>query len=194
MAGTKSGITNSPFIGISQFHIAKMITDPAEGTATYAEMIHIPQLREVQIKPQTNEESLYADDAAVESSNVVSKYQLTVDMANIPLEYRALLCGHDYDDKTGIMTIKSTDAAPYFLVAFQANKSNGKARFIKFVKVKFAEPDEDAKTKEENISYNTPQMTATAVYRNSDHVAVMQADEEAEGYIEQTKTDWFVTA
>ena len=36
---TTSGITNSPFIGVDNFHIAKMLADPAGGKATYDDII-----------------------------------------------------------------------------------------------------------------------------------------------------------
>ena len=194
MADTiKSGITNSPFIGVSNFHVAKLLTDPAGGTATYDTMISFPWLRQVQIQPQTNEQTLYVDDAAIASSNVISKYNLTIDTADFPLEYKALILGHTFDSTTGTMNVKSTDTAPYFMIAFQSNKANGGCRYVKFAKVKFAEPQENSKTKEENISYNTPQMTATAIYRDSDHVALMQADTEATGYVEDTGKNWYST-
>ena len=194
MADTiKSGITNSPFIGVSNFHVAKLLTDPAGGTATYEAMISFPWLRQVQIQPQTNEQTLYADDAAVASSNVTSKYNLTIDTADFPLEYKALLLGHEFDSTTGTMSVKATDTAPYFMIAFQSNKADGGCRYVKFTKVKFAEPKEDSKTKEENISYNTPQMTATAIYRDSDRVALQQADTEATGYTESTGKNGYST-
>lgn len=34
-------------------------------------------------------------------------------------------------------------------------------------------------------------MTATAIYRTSDGVSLEQADEEADGYVDTTGTDWY---
>lgn len=188
---TKSGITNSPLIGVQNFHVAKLVTDPSTGKATYEEAIHFPWLREVQIKPKTSEATLYADNASVATAKAVSEYDLTFGTATFPLEYKALLLGHKYDEKTGTMSVSSDDTAPYFMVMFQSDKANGKKRFVKFTKVQFAEPEETAQTKEENISYQTPSMTATAIYRACDKVALMQADEEAEGFTEATGANWF---
>ena len=187
----KSGITNSPFVGISNFHVAELLTDPDGGTATYDASIHIPQVREINVSPSSNTADLYADNQAVATATATSKYELTIGTATLPLEYKALLLGHAYD--AGKITVKSTDAAPYFMVAFESTKANGKKRFVRFAKVKFSEPKEDSKTKEENISFNTPQMTATAIYRASDAVCLEQADEEADGYVETTGTNWYTT-
>lgn len=187
----KSGITNSPFIGVENFHVAKLLTDPDGGTATYDTPIHIPQVREINVAPSSNTADLYADNQAVATATTTSKYELTIDTATLALEYKALLLGHTY--AAGKITVKSTDTAPYFMVAFESTKANGKKRFVKFAKVKFSEPKEDSKTKEENISFNTPQMTATAIYRTSDSVCLEQADEEADGYVETTGANWYTT-
>ena len=184
-----SGITNSPFIGLTNLHIAKLKDDPAGGTATYEDMISFPWIREAQIQPQNNQQTLYADNMGVATANVISRFDLTIDTATMPLEYRALLLGHDYNN--GVMTINKEDAAPYFMVAFESTKQNGKKRFVKFTKVQFTEPTEDSKTKEEQIAFNTPQLTAQAIYRTSDGVALLQADEEGDGYVATTGTDWY---
>lgn len=196
MAGTMitSGITNSPIIGINNFHVAKMLTDVSGSTPTYEDPISIPWLRKVEIKPQNNSVQLYADNQSVATSNVMANYQLTIEMAGVPLEYKALLLGHNYDNTTGIMTVNKEDAAPYFEIMFESTKQNGKKRFVKFTKVQFSEPDESNSTKEENITYSSPSMTATAIYRTSDGVALKQADEEASGYVASTGSSWFTTA
>ena len=187
---TTSGITNSPFIGVDNFHIAKMLTDPAGGKATYDEILSFPWLRSVGIEPQSDDATLYADNQAVDTANVTSKYNLTIDTATLPLEYKALLLGHSIEN--GVMTVTSEDTAPYFAVMFETTKRNGKKRFVKFLKVQFSEPSETAQTKEEGISYNTPSMSAVAIYRN-DKKVLLQADEESEGYTASIGESWYTS-
>lgn len=187
---TTSGITNSPFIGVDNFHIAKMLTDPAGGKATYDDIISFPWLRSVGIEPQSDDATLYADNQAVDTANVTSRYNLTIDTATLPLEYKALLLGHSFEN--GVMTVTSEDTAPYFAVMFETTKRNGKKRFVKFLKVQFSEPSETAQTKEEGISYNTPSMSAVAIYRN-DKKVLRQADEEADGYTASIGEGWYTS-
>ncbi|MBQ8698766.1 MAG: phage tail protein [Schwartzia sp.] len=187
---TTSGITNSPFIGVDNFHIAKLLTDPVNGKATYDEVISFPWLRSVSIVPQTDDATLYADNQAVDTANVTSRYSLTIDTATLPLEYKALLLGHTIEN--GVMTVTSEDNAPYFAIMFETTKRNGKKRYVKFLKVRFSEPSETAQTKEEGVTYNTPSMTATAIYRN-DKKAIYQADEEADGYVSTTGANWYAS-
>lgn len=191
MQNIKSGITNSPFIGINNLHIAKLVNDPADGSnATYGEIISYPWLRQIQIEPQSSSETLYADNKSVAVANGTSQFNLTIETATLPLEYKALLLGHSYED--GVMTVHSEDNAPYFAVMFETTKQNGKKRFVKFLKVQFAEPSESSSTKEENISYSTPSIKATAIYRN-DGKALLQADEEADGYAAATGANWYAS-
>lgn len=187
---TTSGITNSPFIGVDNFHIAKMLADPAGGKATYDDIISFPWLRSVGIEPQSDDATLYADNQAVDTANVTSRYNLTIDTATLPLEYKALLLGHSFEN--GVMTVTSEDTAPYFAVMFETTKRNGKKRFVKFLKVQFSEPSETAQTKEEGISYNTPSMSAVAIYRN-DKKVLLQADEEADGYTASIGEGWYAS-
>lgn len=187
----KSGIVNSALVGISNFHVAKVLDDPTSGATTYDTVISVPQLRQVQIKPKNNSASLYGDNVAVETANATSEYELTIETAQLPTEYRALLMGHTFDSATGTMKVSGDDVAPYFAVMFEAQKNNGKKRFVRFTKVKFAEPDETYKTKEESISFTTPSITGTAIYRNSDKLALVQADEEATGYQATTGEKWY---
>ncbi len=187
---TTSGITNSPFIGVDNFHIAKMLADPAGGKAAYDDIISFPWLRSVGIEPQSDDATLYADNQAVDTANVTSRYNLTIDTATLPLEYKALLLGHSFEN--GVMTVTSEDTAPYFAVMFETTKRNGKKRFVKFLKVQFSEPSETAQTKEEGISYNTPSMSAVAIYRN-DKKVLLQADEEADGYTVSIGEGWYTS-
>ena len=46
-------------------------------------------------------------------------------------------------------------------------------------------------TKEENIKYDTPTISAKAIYRLSDGQWYAKADEEATGFIAETGTKWY---
>ena len=130
---------------------------------------------------------------SVATANDTSEYDLTIEVATLPVEYKAFLLGHTYDKTTGTIKATADDAAPYFMVMFSSTKQNGKNRFVRFAKVLFSEPDETSKTKEASVSFNTPSMSAKAIYRTSDKVVYEQADEEADGYVAATGTNWFIT-
>lgn len=189
MAAPKAGITNSPFIGLQGFHVAKMVDDQAGGTASYEEILAVPHIRQIAIKAQNSSATLYADNQAVDSASTTSEYELTIDVAALPLEYKAYLLGHELKD--GVMTASKEDVSPYFAVMFESTKKNAKKRYCKFLKVQFSEPDESPQTKANSLQYNTPSLTAKAIYRTSDGVAYKQADEETTGFTSEMAAAWY---
>ena len=60
---------------------------------------------------------------------------------------------------------------------------------MKFYKIVFSEPSVNGATKEENISYQTPTITAKAIYRLSDGNVYTYADSES-GY-DDTEGNWY---
>ena len=192
MAAPTSGQTTGQFIGISNLHVAAMLTDVAGGAATYDTPLDMGKvLIQVQIQPSNNTAQLYADNQSIDSANSLAEVQLTFETAALPLEYQAYLLGHTVTN--GVMTVGKDDVAPYVAVMFQSDKRNGKRRFVKFYKVQFQEPDETENTKGENIEYNTPTMTATAIYRLSDGKLKDVADEEDPDFVDTTATNWYTT-
>ena len=83
--------------------------------------------------------------------------------------------------------------APYFAVMFQSDKRNGNKRLMKFFKVMFEEPSVKGATKEANISYQTPTLTAKAIYRLSDGNSYTYADIESAGLDAETASNWYTT-
>ena len=188
MAKPASNLVSGQFINIQKLHVAKLLTDTAGGAATYEEPIDLGKvLRSVDIKPSTSTADLYADGQSIDSASNTASYELTFDTAALPLEYIAYLLGHSFEG--GQMVAHKDDVAPYFGVMFQSDKRNGGTRFIKFFKVSFSEPSVTGSTKEENISYQTPTITAKAIYRLSDGKSYAYADTES-GY-DNTGDSWY---
>ena len=183
-------LTSGQFINIQKLHIAKMLTDESGGTATYEKPIPLGKLlRRLDIKPQTNQAELFADGQSVDTASNTASYDLTFDTAALPLEYTAYLLGHIIEN--GVMKAGKDDVAPYFAVLFQSDKRNGKKRYTKFYKVQFTEPSESGNSKQESIQFDTPTLTAKAIYRLSDGLSYAKADEEAAGFAAETGSKWY---
>ena len=57
-----ANLTSGQFINVEKLHIAKMLTDVPNGTATYEPPISLGKiLRKVDIKPKTSQAELFAD-------------------------------------------------------------------------------------------------------------------------------------
>lgn len=187
----KSGITNSHFIGVQDFYIALLNKDEPGSAAEYGEMIHLPEIIKIGMTPQTKEATLYADNHAVDAAKSTGEYKIALDMAVVPMEYRALLLGHKLEK--GELVASSDDAPPFVGIAFVATKSNGTKRLTKFLKCRFAEPTDEAETKGENIKFNTPKMEGTAIFRTTDKLVYKILDEEAEGTTPEAVEAFFKT-
>lgn len=187
MAKPANQLTSGQFINIQRLHVAKLLTDTAE-KATYEEPIDLGKvLRSVDIKPTNNTADLYADGQTIETASNTASYELTFDTVALPLEYMAYLLGHKFEN--GVMTANKDDTAPYFAILFQSDKRNGGKRYMKFLKCQFAEPSVKGTSKEDKISYQTPTITAKAIYRISDGNSYTYADTES-GY-DNSLADWY---
>ena len=175
-------------IGLSNLHVFKLESDDASG-AKYGEAIAVPEIVSVSIEPQNQQAKLYADNQSVDAANTVSEYKLSIEMAGLSLEHKALLLGHSYEN--GQTVAGKEDVSPFFAVAFDCLKSNGKKRYMKFLKVQFAEPKENPKTKADKIEFNQPSIEGTAIYRSFDGNVYKAADEDEKDFDATVATNWY---
>ena len=190
MAAPTSGQTSAQYIGVSNLTVAKQLTDVAGGSATYDTPLSLGKvLIQVQLQPQTATADLYADNQSIDSVNVIQKVNISINTAALPLEYTAYLLGHSVTN--GVMTVDKDDVPPYVAVMFESNKRNGKKRYVKYYKVQFSESDSTENTQGENIEYNTPTLEGSMIYRLSDGLLGIIADEEAPDYVASTGASWF---
>ena len=190
MSAPTSGQVSAQYIGVSNLTVAQQLTDVAGGSSTYDTPLSLGKvLIQVQLQPQTAKADLYADNQSIDSVNVVQKVNISINMAALPLEYTAYLLGHSVVN--GVMTVDKDDVPPYVAVMFESNKRNGKKRYVKYYKVQFAESDSTENTQSENIEYNTPTLEGSMIYRLSDGLLGIIADEEAPDYVASTGASWF---
>ena len=180
MATPSANKSSGQFINIQKLHVAKLLTDTAGGTTTYDTPISLGKvLRQVDISPTNSTVDAYADGQTIDSATNTAAYELTFETAALPLEYQAYLLGHSFSN--GEMIVTKDDVAPYFGIKFQSDKRNGTARYMTFYKVQFQEPSLTNRTKEADIEFQMPTITAKAIYRLSDGKPYKASDAE-EGF------------
>ena len=187
MANPATGLVSGQFISVQKFHAAKLLTDTAEATTYDTPLDFGKILRQVQITPTNNSVNAHADGQVIDTAVNTSEYEMTIETAALPLEYIAFLLGHTYEN--GMMVSSKDDIAPFFAIMYQSDKRNGKARYHKFYKVQFQEPEQTNKTKEENVEFAYPTIKATAIYRLSDGRAYAYGDDEDENFDASTFYD-----
>lgn len=149
-------------IGISNFHYAVMDTEEtASSPATYDTVKAVPGLVSVNVETTSNTATLYADNGPYETAASLGDVNLTVDLADLPLEVQADLLGHTLT--SGQLDSKASDVSPYTAVMFEFLMGNGKKRCVKLYKGKFTEPSDTAQTRGENVEFQTSEITASFV-------------------------------
>lgn len=162
-------------IGLKNIYYAKLTKDDTTG-ATYETPKKIGNAISVDIKTNSNTAKLYGDDMAVASNTTILDSTVTIETTDIPMEDRAILLGHTVHNETGLITAKGSDSPPYVAILFESDTHDGKTRYYKWLKGKFAPTQETINTRGENLEYQTPKMEATFVARQYDGAYEMIAD------------------
>jgi phi13 family phage major tail protein len=158
-----SGVT----VGLKNLHYAPLTKDDQAGV-TYSTPIKIAGAIEAKITPQTNSSTLYADDGAAETSSAMGEVLVEINIKSLPTDVQKALLGHTLNSD-GVLIKKSDDVAPYVAIGFQSANSDGSIKYVWLYKGKFELPEENYKTKSENVEYQTPTTKATFVKREFDN-------------------------
>lgn len=175
-------------IGVKNLHYAILKTDDATGV-TYDTPIKIAGVKTIDVKPSSGVDTLYGDDAPYDVADYLGDIEVSIETAQLELADIAALLGHTVT--AGVMDFKSTDSAPYVAILFESQKSNGKKRFVKLLKGKFSEPEENYQGKDSSIKWNTIKLTGHFVVREYDQAWKRISDEDAADYAAETGTKWY---
>ena len=180
-------------VGISNLHIAAMTTEDTATTApVYGTLIAVPGIIQADINPNSINGTLYADNGAYEAATSgLGDGTVTIELADLPQDVQALIFGHTATK--GVMSKLTSDQAPYVGIRFECVKASGAVRFISIPKVKFSEPQETVKTKDNSITFQTGKCEGKMVQRKNDKQYYKFADTDAEGYEAATGTAWYTT-
>lgn len=177
-------------IGLSDLHYAKLTTDPATGTATYATPVPMSGVISAKVNPNASSDTLFADDGPYETATSLGKISLELNVADLTFEDEAALLGHTVDPN-GVLIRKSTDVPPWVAVGFKTLKSNGKYRYVWLAKGKFSPSQQEYQTNAEKVNFVTPTIAGSFVKRDCDDEWERHLDEDATGYTSTQGTNWF---
>lgn len=152
-------------IGISKFHYAvQTAEETASADATYGTTKAVPGLVSIEVTTEAQSNTLYADNGPYETASAMGAVNVSIDLADLPLDVQADLLGHTYTstpDKT--LVKKASDNAPYVAIMFEFLMGSGVKQCVKLYKGKFSEPAQNGQTKGENVEFGTNSITAQFV-------------------------------
>lgn len=175
-------------IGVSDFHVAELLTDAPGEQTTYGEPERMPGLINVGLTKTVPEASLYTDDKLDEYVAELTGMEISVNAKELDAKQEAKLLGKEVDTHGGVVT-GGNDNAPYFAVMFRSKKSDGNYQYRVMYKVRFRPYDETYDTKGENITFQTSTITGAVLGRQFDGNFDYKLDESEEN--EDVIKAWF---
>lgn len=178
-------------IGLRDVYYALLTQDDITLGVTYSAPVRMIGAITANINPNSSIETLFADDGPMETASTIGQIELELNLADIPLDVRAVLLGHTYVVATGELVEKSSDIPPWLAIGFRSLKTNGDYRYVWLVKGKFMIPEDEHETKGDSITFQTPSISGSFVKRDYDDVYRKMGDEDDAAFNPAT---WFTAA
>jgi phi13 family phage major tail protein len=139
--------------GLRGFRYCKLTTD-SETTLEYDSVIKkLLGARNVKISPKVNTGELYGDDQLLETSVAIGAIEVEIDVAELTLQERADWLGYTYEN--GVLTETKDFNPPFIALGFEAPKSDGQTRMKWLLKGKAEPLEEEGKTQEDKVEFQT---------------------------------------
>lgn len=98
--------------GVEDCKIAQLLTDPAAGTATYANPIDVPGIKTVQISGTVDSKELRGDNRLLDSNSTITNITVAVTHAKLSMNALEVLLGGTAG--TNSFDLAGTDTLNYF--------------------------------------------------------------------------------
>lgn len=165
-------------IGLKKLFYAILSADSLT-TLTYGTPVQVSGLINADIKPGAQSSTLFADDGPREVGTTLGEIDVTIELADLTPAVAAALLGATVDTTTGELAQKATDVAPYVAIMFESAKADGNTRYVKLLKGKFAPNEENYKTKDNSVTFQTPKITGKFVARIKDSEWIRKIDSDS---------------
>lgn len=129
----------------------------------------------VNMSSESEDNDLYGDGIIQETETNMGKTTLEMQINYLAPAAEADLRGHEFDQTTGVTTIKDTDVAPYAAFGFMMQNAGDEYIGVWLVKAKLQEPNIETQQKEgATTNYSTPTITASGVTRREDSIRILK--------------------
>ena len=156
-------------MGLKYLAWAKIKDEPEKTEPTYDSGKEIGKIVSLNVAIANSEGKLYANDQLAEYASEFSEGDLTAETDNISLEDQAAMLGATYNEEDGYVG-GTGDTAPYGGIGgYQVLMVKGEKLFRSWVypKVKAMQPDLDATTKGDSVSFGTQPIKMKVAATNS---------------------------
>lgn len=155
----------APRTNLKKIHVAPLTKDDSTGV-TYGPLRQILDAVKASIDPKVSSEKAYGDGVAKYIAEAVTEIEVEFETLGLSLEDQAFLVGGTI--KNGVLVDGEKNQAPWVAFGFEAEKADGKRRFVWLFKGKFSLFKEEYKTKEDKTEFQGDTIKGTFVLRNFD--------------------------
>lgn len=139
--------------GLRGFRFCVLKSDTEE-KLEYEELIKkLVGARNIKMSPKTSSGELRGDDGLLAVESAIDSIEVEIDIAELTLEERAILTGQKFVN--GVLKENKDGKAPEIAFGFMAPLSSGGMRMKWLLKGKVEPLEEEAKTKEDKIEFQT---------------------------------------
>lgn len=165
-----------PMVGLEKLYVAALTKDD-NTSVTYDVPRYLAGIKEIGIKPKVSSDEFYAENQLWMSESTLSSVDIEIDITDLTQEDEAFLLGHKISADGGIIR-SANDKAPDVAILFQANKGNGKSRFVVLYRGNFSLSDEAYKGKEGKSNMQSKKLKATFAPLKNNKMWSYKIDEE----------------
>lgn len=183
----------APRIGLDEVHIAKVISDDANGIV-YDTPIALKGAVNATVNPNSDVATDYGDNGVFFVTNNRGNTEMTLELIDVDPTVLALMLGQA---KVNGVTIETPlDQSPYFAVGFRvwiAGEKDGERRYQYFwyAKGKFSVPETGGSTKTESIEFGHINLTAQFAQTIANGVICSHARSDDDETPASVITNWF---
>ena len=155
-------------IGLSMPIIAKYNFNAETRVITYSDAFRCGEAMTTTITPNYVTGALYGDNKKVDEASEFVDATLAIGSTIMPSSAPSILFGHDVNGTTGVETSGANDVSNYVGYGVTVKNSDGSYDALVLYKAKFTEGAENFQTKGSSMNYVTPQLSGSAVTRDTD--------------------------
>ena len=183
----------APRIGLDEVHIAKVISDDANGIV-YDTPIALKGAVNASVNPNSDVATDYGDNGVFFVTNNRGNTEMTMELIDVDSTVLAQMLGQS---KVNGVTIETPlDQSPYFAVGFRvwiAGEKDGERRYQYFwyAKGKFSVPETGGSTKAESIEFGHINLTAQFAQTIYNGIICTHARSDDDEVSSSVITNWF---
>ena len=175
-------------IGADSFYMAKLLTDPVGGPATWDTPFRVPNGISFEFDPSSSVSRLYADNGVAFAAETVGDMSLKFSTANLTPELLSLILGHTRTN--GVIDYSVVDQSPAFAIGARIMFDSGVYGYTWFYNVKFTKPSSMDKTKEASVEFKIDEMEGAPIKIQSGLYKVTTRSDDPD-VLAATLTNWF---